>query len=111
MYLCKVVVCLFIIIFVLGIVLVFVQDVSCDVIIVLVEVVDVVEFCMVVCQDVGCVMLENVNEMMVEFDYVNGGLKLCLVMEWSQIDDDIWEFKLCFGVMWYDGMFFIVKDV
>ncbi|MTH63037.1 ABC transporter substrate-binding protein [Paracoccus shanxieyensis] len=111
MYLRKAAACLSTTILALGIAPAFAQDASRDVTIVLAEAVDVVEPCMAARQDVGRVMSENVNEMMVEFDYVNGGLKPRLATEWSQIDDDTWEFKLRPGVMWHDGTPFTAKDV
>ena len=82
-----------------------------DVTVVLSETVSVVEPCMAARQDVGRVISENVNEMLVEFDYVNGGLKPRLATEWSQVDDDTWEFKLRPGVKWHDGSPFTAKDV
>jgi peptide/nickel transport system substrate-binding protein len=87
------------------------QDTNKNVTIVLAETVDVVEPCMAARQDVGRVISENVNEMLVEFDYVNGGLKPRLATEWSQVDDDTWEFKLRSGVKWHDGKEFTAKDV
>jgi len=73
--------------------------------------VDLVDPCMAARQNVGRVVSENVNEMMVEFDYVNGGLKPRLATEWSQVDDDTWQFKLRDGVTWHDGAPFTAKDV
>lgn len=87
------------------------QDASKAVTVVLAETVDVVEPCMAARQDVGRVMSENVNEMLIEFDYVKGGLKPRLVTEWNQIDEDTWEFKLRPGVKWHDGKPFTAKDV
>ncbi|WP_374300817.1 ABC transporter substrate-binding protein [Paracoccus sp. (in: a-proteobacteria)] len=87
------------------------QDADRNVTVVLSEVVSVVEPCMAARQDVGRVMSENVNEMLIEFDYVNGGLKPRLATEWSQVDDDTWEFKLRPGVKWHDGSPFTAKDV
>lgn len=87
------------------------QDTNRNVTIVLAETVDVVEPCMAARQDVGRVISENVNEMLVEFDYVNGGLKPRLATEWSQVDADTWEFKLRPGVKWHDGKDFTAKDV
>lgn len=87
------------------------QDANRDVTVVLAETVDVVEPCMAARQDVGRVISENVNEMMIEFDYVNGGLKPRLATEWSQVDEDTWEFKLRPGVTWHDGSPFTAKDV
>lgn len=95
----------------LGMSPVFAQDAGRDVTIVLAETVDVVEPCMAARQDVGRVISENVNEMLVEFDYVNGGLKPRLATEWSQVDEDTWEFKLRPGVKWHDGTDFTAKDV
>ncbi|PPE79364.1 peptide ABC transporter substrate-binding protein [Kaistia algarum] len=89
----------------------FAADAGRDVTIVLAETVDVVEPCMAARQDVGRVISENVNEMLVEFDYVNGGLKPRLATGWSQIDADTWEFKLRPGVKWHDGSDFTAKDV
>lgn len=89
----------------------FAQDASRDVTIVLTESPDVVEACMAARQDVGRIISENVNEMLIEFDYVNGGLKPRLATEWSQIDEDTWEFKLREGVKWHDGGDFTAKDV
>lgn len=82
-----------------------------DVTIVLAETVDVVEPCMAARQDVGRVLSENVNEMLVEFDYTNGGLKPRLATEWKQISPETWEFKLRPGVKWHDGSEFTAKDV
>ncbi|MFJ1292435.1 ABC transporter substrate-binding protein [Paracoccus yeei] len=82
-----------------------------DVTVVLAETVDVVEPCMAARQDVGRVMSENVNEMLIEFDYVKGGLKPRLATEWSQVDEDTWEFKLRPGVKWHDGKPFTARDV
>lgn len=87
------------------------QDGDRDVTVVLSETVSVVEPCMAARQDVGRVISENVNEMLIEFDYVNGGLKPRLATEWSQVDDDTWEFKLRPGVKWHDGSPFTAKDV
>lgn len=87
------------------------QDAKSNVTVVLAETVDVVEPCMAARQDVGRVISENVNEMLVEFDYVNGGLKPRLATEWSKIDDDTWEFKLRPNVKWHDGKPFTAKDV
>lgn len=87
------------------------QDASRDVTVVLAETVDVVEPCMAARQDVGRVMSENVNEMLIEFDYVNGGLKPRLATEWSQISEDTWEFRLREGVSWHDGSPFTARDV
>ncbi|WP_233253229.1 ABC transporter substrate-binding protein [Paracoccus binzhouensis] len=87
------------------------QDTDRDVTVVLAETVSVVEPCMAARQDVGRVMSENVNEMLVEFDYVNGGLKPRLATEWNQVDEDTWEFKLRDGVAWHDGTPFTAKDV
>lgn len=87
------------------------QDAAKDVTIVLAETVDVVEPCMAARQDVGRVMSENVNEMLVEFDYVNGGLKPRLATEWKQLSPETWEFKLRPGVTWQDGKPFTAKDV
>lgn len=89
----------------------FAQDAGKDVTIVLAETVDVVEPCMAARQDVGRVISENINEMLVEFDYVNGGLKPRLATEWTQVDADTWEFKLRPGVKWHDGTAFTAKDV
>lgn len=89
----------------------FAQDKSKDITVVLAETVDVVEPCMAARQDVGRVMSENVNEMLVEFDYVNGGLKPRLAKEWSQVDENTWEFKLRDGVKWHDHSPFTAKDV
>lgn len=82
-----------------------------DVTVVLAETVDVVEPCMAARQDVGRVISENVNEMLIEFDYVNGGLKPRLATEWNQVDADTWEFKLRPGVKWHDGKPLTAKDV
>ncbi|MEI4473850.1 ABC transporter substrate-binding protein [Frigidibacter sp. MR17.24] len=82
-----------------------------DVTVVLSENVSVVEPCMAARQDVGRVISENVNEMLVEYDYANGGLMPRLATEWSQIDDSTWEFKLRDGVTWHDGSDFTAKDV
>ena len=82
-----------------------------DVTVVLAETVDVVEPCMAARQDVGRVISENINEMLVEFDYVNGGLKPRLATEWTQLDADTWEFKLRPGVRWHDGTAFTARDV
>ncbi|MGO8122754.1 ABC transporter substrate-binding protein [Rhizobium ruizarguesonis] len=87
------------------------EDAKSNVSVVLAETVDVVEPCMAARQDVGRVISENVNEMLVEFDYVNGGLKPRLATEWSKIDDDTWEFKLRPNVKWHDGKPFTAKDV
>lgn len=95
----------------LGVVPAGAQDASKNVTIVLAETVDVVEPCMAARQDVGRVISENVNEMLIEFDYVNGGLKPRLATEWAQVDDDTWEFKLRPGVKWHDGKEFTAKDV
>ncbi len=82
-----------------------------NVTIVLAQNVDLVDPCMSARQNVGRVVSENVNEMMVEFDYVNGGLKPRLATEWSQLDDDTWQFKLREGVKFHDGSDFTAKDV
>ncbi|MBK4216006.1 peptide ABC transporter substrate-binding protein [Paracoccus caeni] len=87
------------------------QDANRAVTVVLAETVDVVEPCMAARQDVGRVISENVNEMLIEFDYVNGGLKPRLATEWNQIDEDTWEFKLREGVKWHDGAPFTAQDV
>jgi peptide/nickel transport system substrate-binding protein len=87
------------------------QDAKKDVTVVLAETVDVVEPCMAARQDVGRVISENVNEMLVEFDYANGGLKPRLATEWKQISPETWEFKLRPGVKWHDGKEFTAKDV
>lgn len=87
------------------------QDAKRDVTVVLAETVDVVEPCMAARQDVGRVISENVNEMLVEFDYANGGLKPRLATEWKQISPETWEFKLRDGVKWHDGKEFTAKDV
>lgn len=73
--------------------------------------VDLVDPCMAARQNVGRVVSENVNEMMVEFDYVNGGLKPRLATEWSQTSDDTWQFKLRDGVTFHDGSPFTAQDV
>ncbi|MDF1632608.1 ABC transporter substrate-binding protein [Mycoplana sp. MJR14] len=87
------------------------QDANRDVTVVLAETVDVVEPCMAARQDVGRVISENVNEMLVEFDYSNGGLKPRLATEWKQLSPETWEFKLRPGVKWHDGKDFTAKDV
>ncbi len=87
------------------------QDANKNVTIVLAEVVSVVEPCMAARQDVGRVISQNVNETMVEFDYKNGGLMPRLATEWSQVDDDTWEFKLRDDVTWHDGSPLTAKDV
>lgn len=87
------------------------QDANREVTIVLAETVDVVEPCMAARQDVGRVISENVNEMLVEFDYSNGGLKPRLATEWKQLSPETWEFKLRPGVKWHDGKDFTAKDV
>ncbi len=89
----------------------FAADPAKDVTVVLSEAVELVDPCMAARQDVGRVISENVNEMLVEFDYVNGGLKPRLATEWSQIGADTWEFKLRPGVKWHDGTDFTAKDV
>ncbi len=73
--------------------------------------VDLVDPCMAARQNVGRVVSENVNEMMVEFDYVNGGLLPRLATEWSQLDDATWQFTLRDGVTFHDGSPFTAQDV
>lgn len=87
------------------------QEGGRDVTVVLSETVSMVEPCMAARQDVGRVISENVNEMLIEFDYVNGGLKPRLATEWSQVDADTWEFRLRDGVKWHDGSPLTAKDV
>lgn len=103
--------CLSASIMVLGCGPVLAQDAKNNVKVVLAETVDVVEPCMAARQDVGRVISENVNEMLVEFDYVNGGLKPRLATEWKQLSPDTWEFKLRQNVKWHDGKPFTSKDV
>ncbi len=87
------------------------QDGKKSVTVVLAETVDVVEPCMAARQDVGRVISQNVNEMLVEFDYANSQLKPRLATEWKQVDDNTWEFKLRQNVKWHDGKPFTAKDV
>jgi peptide/nickel transport system substrate-binding protein len=87
------------------------QEDNRDVTIVLGETVDLLEPCMAARQNVGRVVSENLNEMLIEFDYVNGGIKPRLATEWSQIDEDTWRFKLREGVNWHDGTPFTARDV
>ena len=82
-----------------------------NVTIVLPQTVDIVDPCMAARQTTGRVISENVNEMMIEFDYINGGLKPRLATDWRQIDDDTWQFKLREGVKWHDGSEFTARDV
>ncbi|WP_128253699.1 ABC transporter substrate-binding protein [Falsirhodobacter deserti] len=89
----------------------FAQDQNRNITVVLSENVDLVDPCMAARQHIGRVISENVNEMLVEFDYVNGGLKPRLATEWNQLDDKTWQFKLREGVNFHDGKPFTAKDV
>lgn len=86
-------------------------DQSHDVTIVLSETPDVVEACMAARQDVGRIISGNVNEMLVEYDYANGGLKPRLATGWTRLSPETWEFTLRPGVKWHDGGEFTARDV
>ena len=71
--------------------------------VVLTEVLDVIEPCMAARSDVGRVILQNINETLTEFSPSEAALKPRLATEWTQIDEDTWQFKLREGVKFHDG--------
>ncbi|KQX38859.1 peptide ABC transporter substrate-binding protein [Devosia sp. Root436] len=79
--------------------------------VVLTEVLDVIEPCMAARSDVGRVVLQNINETLTEYAPAESALKPRLATEWSQIDEDTWEFKLREGVKFHDGSAFDPADI
>jgi len=60
---------------------------------------------------VGRVIIRNITESLTVIDPQSGELKPLLATEWSQIDDDTWQFKLREGVTFSDGSPFNAEAV